>query len=47
MKKDKDIHNLINECKISDKDDGWTKKSINDLSAKYADLVVSVLKKLC
>ena len=46
MKKDKVIHNLINECKISDKDDGWTKKSINDLSAKYADLVVSVLEKL-
>ena len=45
-KNDRLIHQIIDDCKESNNDDGWTKKSINDMSKRYGELVIDLLNKL-
>ena len=45
-KHEREIHQLISDAKVSDKDDGWTKESMDNLSTKYADIIIKILNKL-
>ena len=45
-KEDKYIHKFIVEEKESDNDSGWTKKCISQMSERYGNMVVDILKKL-